>query len=239
MVGIIGMGVFGRFMAEQLAPYLDVVVWSRTKRDAPGGTRWADLEEVAAQPVVIVSVTVQAMEETLKRIAPHLRPGALVADVASVKTVPVQIMQQYVPKHAEVLATHPVFGPQSGAKGIAGLKVVVWPVRIKHERYEAVQRFLREQLKLEVAEMAPEEHDREMAYVQALTFLIGRALGAMDIPEARLTVPKYEYLREIKKIVAGDTPELFETIQRYNPYAAEVRQRFERELDNIELRLRA
>jgi prephenate dehydrogenase len=233
-LGIIGYGIFGRFMAAHLAPHFEVLVWSRTRRETDPGVRWAGLAEAAACPVVILAVSVQSLEEMLRKAAPHLQPGTLVFDVASVKTVPVQLMQELVPAGCDIIATHPVFGPQSGAKGIAGLTVVTWPVRVKHERYEAVQRFLGHTLGLKVLEVSPEEHDRQMAYVQALTFFIGRALGEMELPAPELTVPKYEYLREIRKLVAGDTAELFELVQRYNPYAEAVRERFVSELERIE-----
>ncbi len=77
----------------------------------------------------------------------------------------------------------PLFGPQSANGGLSGLRFVVCPVR--GGRYEQVAAFGR-LLGLKVTVTTPEEHDREMAYVQALTHLIGRSLVNIGIPDEHL-----------------------------------------------------
>jgi prephenate dehydrogenase len=196
-----------------------------------------DFAQAAGLPVVIPSVPVQNMEEVLERLVPHLRPGALVADVSSVKTVPVDLMKRILPAECDILATHPLFGPQSGAAGISGLSMVVWPVRLDDNRMSGVRTFLTTVLGLEVSEISPAEHDQEMAYVQALTFFLGKALGEIDIPDTPLKTKTYQHLLDVKRIVEGDTPELFETIQQFNPYASGVRELFTKRLDEIEAEL--
>jgi hypothetical protein len=42
---------------------------------------------------------------------------------------------------------------------------------------------------------------------------------------------------DVRRLVELDTPELFETIQHYNPYAHEMRERFVQTLDSIEAEL--
>jgi prephenate dehydrogenase len=236
-IGIIGFGTFGRFMAAQLSAYGEVLVSSRSGSEvevAEVGARLVSLEEAAAAALVVPSVPVQNLEEVLVQLAPHLLPGALVADVSSVKVKPVEIMQRVLPDTVEILATHPLFGPQSGANGIAGLPMVVWPVRLAQPRFEAVKEFLRGTLELNVMEISPDEHDREMAYVHALTYLLGRAFSDIDIPATPLRTATYQHLLDVRRLVELDTPELFDTIQLWNPYAADLRQRFTRRLDEIE-----
>ncbi len=236
-VGIIGFGVFGRFMAEQLSPYTEVVVSSRTANPhevEAAGARLVAFSEAASQPVVVPSVPVQNLEVVLERMVPHLRSGALVVDVSSVKTVPVELMERILPAECEILATHPLFGPQSGSGGIKGLPMVVWPVRVGDARMDRIQKFLTGTLELEVSVISPKEHDQEMAYVQALTFFLGKALGEIDIPDTPLKTKTYQHLLDVKRIVQGDSPELFETIQHFNPYAAQVRELFTQNLDKIE-----
>ena len=50
-----------------------------------------------------------------------------------------------------VVATHPLFGPQSARDGIAGLKVAVCPIRGRRGARVAVF-FLRERLRLNVVD---------------------------------------------------------------------------------------
>jgi prephenate dehydrogenase len=189
------------------------------------GARLVSFSEAAAQQVVVPSVPVQNLEAVLERMVPYLRPGALVADVSSVKTVPVELMKRILPADCEILATHPLFGPQSGAGGIKGLPMVVWPVRVG------------DALGLDVMVVSPAEHDKEMAYVQALTFFLGKALGEIDIPDTPLKTKTYQHLLDVKRIVRGDSPELFETIQQFNPYAEGVRELLTRHLGEIEAEL--
>ena len=239
-VGIIGFGVFGRFMAEHLAPYVTVLVdESRVSEERAGGIRVSRVPFAAVcnADVVIPCVPVQHLEATLVRIAQHVRPGALVADVSSVKTIPVELMTALLPPGVDILATHPLFGPQSGANGIAGLPMVVWPVRIDDKKFARLRAFLADTLKLDVQDVSPAEHDQEMAYVHALTFMLGKAFSEIDIPDTPLKTKTYQHLLEVRRIVESDTPELFITIQRYNPFASEMRQRFVNTLDELERQL--
>ena len=92
-LGLIGFGQFGWLAARHLAGCYAVTVTDREGRAAEAaalGATWGTLAEAAASDIVIVAVPVAAMRETFAAIAPHIKPGALVLDVASVKVLPVQ-----------------------------------------------------------------------------------------------------------------------------------------------------
>jgi prephenate dehydrogenase len=222
-LGLVGFGQFGQLAAKTLKAHFDVVVTDL----APGaeaaardlGVAFGSLEAAAAREVVIVAVPVAVMQSVFAAIAPHLRPGALVIDVGSVKMLPVQWMQQILPAHVDLVATHPLFGPQSARDSLQGLRFVVCPVR--GDRHEKVAAFGRA-LGLTVTVTTPEEHDREMAYVQALTHLIGRSLVNLGIPDEQLKTVSYQHLLELCSLIGADTFELFTAIQTQNPFAAEV-----------------
>ncbi|HET6972003.1 MAG TPA: prephenate dehydrogenase [Phenylobacterium sp.] len=222
-LGLIGFGQFGQLAARVLKSHFDVLVTDT----APGaeatarelGVAFGSLEAAAARAVVIVAVPVVAMRAMFAAIAPHVRPGALVIDVGSVKVLPTQWMTELLPAHVDLVATHPLFGPQSAKRGLKGLRFVVCPVR--GDRHDCVAEFGRS-LELKVTVTTPEEHDREMAYVQALTHLIGRSLVNIGIPDEQLKTPSYQHLLELCGLIGADTFELFTAIQTQNPYAAEV-----------------
>jgi prephenate dehydrogenase len=232
-LGLIGFGQFGRLAASLLADRFDMVV-----HDAAGlreaieglGYRAGDLATAAACDVVVVAVPVAAMREVLEAIAPHVRPGALVVDVGSVKVLPVQWMVETLPTHADIVATHPLFGPQSARGGLEGQRLVICPVR--GERHHRIVE-IATSLGLVVSVTTPEEHDREMAYVQALTHLIGRALVSLDIPDEELKTRSYQHLLDLCGLVGGDTFELFTAIQTMNPHAREVAERFVSEAQRL------
>ena len=123
----------------------------------------------------------------------------------------------------DIVATHPLFGPQSAKDSLEGLRFVVCPVR--GERHAGVAAYGRA-LGLTVTITTPREHDREMAYVQALTHLIGRSLVNLGIPDEQLKTPSYQHLLELCALIGADTFELFTAIQTQNPFAAEVAQAF-------------
>lgn len=238
-IGIIGFGQFGQFMAKHLAPHHEVVAANRSDQSAAAealGVAYGTHEEAASREVVIVGTPVQNMAETLERIAPHLRPGALVVDVASVKVRPVEMMRACLPSHVDLLATHPMFGPQSGRHGIRGLKCVLCPVRLAEARYARIRHFLGTVLELQLLEMTPERHDREIAYIQGLTHWISRAVRAMRLPDMAMSTPAYNRFLEIGELLRDDSLALFLTIERENPYTHEVRADFMeklRELDSL------
>jgi prephenate dehydrogenase len=239
-LGLIGLGQFGQLAAGVLKSHFDVLVTDK----APGaedmaaelGVAFGSLESAAARDIVVVAVPVVAMRSVFSAIAPHVRPGSLVIDVGSVKVLPTQWMAELLPGHVDLVATHPLFGPQSAKRGLKGLRFVVCPVR--GERAPCVAAFGRA-LELKVTVTTPEEHDQEMAYVQALTHLIGRSLVNIGIPDEQLKTPSYQHLLELCSLIGADTFELFTAIQTQNPYAAEVVAAFVAEaqslLENVSL----
>ncbi len=226
-LGLIGFGQFGRLAATSLKPHFDVLAADAAPDAAAQardlGVDFGSVEQAAAREIVMVAVPVRAMHAVFEQIAPHLTPGALVIDVGSVKMLPSQWMTETLPAHVDIVATHPLFGPQSARNGLAGLRLVVCPIR--GDRFEKVAAFGRS-LGLTVTVTSPEEHDKEMAYVQALTHLIGRSLVNLDIPDEQLKTPSYQHLLELCSLVGGDTFELFTAIQTQNPYAAEIAEAF-------------
>lgn len=222
-LGLVGFGQFGQLAARTLKPHFDVLVTDV----APGaeaaahaaGVAFGALEEAAIREVVVVAVPVPAMRAVFTALGPHLKPGTLVADVGSVKMLPAQWMAEILPAHVDIIATHPLFGPQSAKEGLQGLRFVICPIR--GERHERVAAFGRS-LGLTVTITSAEEHDREMAYVQALTHLIGRSLVNLGIPDEQLKTASYQHLLELCSLIGTDTFELFTAIQTQNPFAAEV-----------------
>jgi len=222
-LGLVGFGQFGRLAAQILKAHFDVLVTDTAPGAEPaareGGVAFGPLEDVAARDVVVVAVPVAAMPGVFAALAPHLKPGALVADVGSVKMLPAQWMAEILPAHVDLIATHPLFGPQSAKAGLEGLRFVICPIR--GDRHERVAAFGRS-LGLTVTVTTAEEHDREMAYVQALTHLIGRSLVNLGIPDEQLKTASYQHLLELCALIGADTFELFTAIQTQNPFAAEV-----------------
>lgn len=72
----------------------------------------------------------------------------------------------------------------------------------------------------------PEDHDREAAVVQGLTHLIAKVLLGMGPLPTRMTTESFDLLSEAISMVQDDAPEVFEAIEKANPYAETVRRQF-------------
>ncbi len=227
-VGLIGFGAFGQLIARHIGPYFRLSAYDPALGleavAARHGVRLTSLREAASCDTVVLATPVRCLAETIEAIAPHIRPGALVLDVGSVKLGPAELMTRGLPAHAEIAATHPLFGPQSARHGIEGLKIALCPIR--GQRCHRLAAFLRHQLKLNVILTTPEEHDRDAATVQGLTHLIAKVLIQMEPLPREMTTKSFDLLMEAVGMVRNDAPEVFEAIERANPYAPGVRRRF-------------
>ncbi|WP_298843550.1 prephenate dehydrogenase/arogenate dehydrogenase family protein [uncultured Roseobacter sp.] len=227
-VGIVGFGAFGQLAALHLAPYFEITAYDPspdvTMVARQLGVRLSSLHSVSQADVILIAAPVPSFEQVVGQIAVACRPGALVVDVGSVKVVPTEIMRRLLPSHADIVATHPLFGPQSASAGIEGLKIALCPIRGR--RHVRLAAFLRKVLGLAVIMTTPEEHDREAAVVQGLTHLIAKVLLRMGPLPTRMTTRSFDLLSEAISMVQHDAPEVFEAIEKANPYAEKVRRQF-------------
>ena len=220
-LAIIGFGAFGQLIAPHLRDHARVCICDSVQRsyDLPQ----VDLTQAADCDIVLLAVPLSRLEHVLQVIAPHLRAGTTVIDVTSVKVRPAQLMQSILSAHVQIIASHPLFGPESARDGIVGHRIAWCPLRGTSSRRLAA--FLRQQ-GLQVLITTPDQHDRDMAVVQGLTHLIARSLAALGPMPSRLTTTSFQRLIEAAAMVQSDTPELLQTILTENPHAEPVQRRF-------------
>lgn len=227
-VGIVGFGAFGKLVAQFLYGHFELVTHDpqSNHQDAAAklGVTFASLEMVAQCDVIVIAAPVSCFETVLTSVAVVCRPGTLVIDVGSVKVQPSDAMEKLLPDHVEIVATHPLFGPQSACDGIRGLKIAVCPIR--GQQHWPLAAFLRKHLGLHVIMTTPHDHDREAATVQGLTHLIAKVLQRMGPLPSRMTTRSFDLLIEAISLVQNDAPEVFDAIEKANPYSADVRRRF-------------
>jgi prephenate dehydrogenase len=255
-IGIMGFGAFGRLMAHHLQPHFVLSVCDPANApvaDTSGkGLHPASAAAVAACDLVILAVPVPAIPDAIAALRPHLKAGAIVLDVGSVKIGPARAMQAALPEDVEIIGTHPLFGPQSARDGLAGLKIALCPIRgakafsseadtgsreepkVRVSENATKQRsstpriaaFLRHVLKLKVIVTTADAHDREVAMVQGLTHLIAKILVRMEPLPRTMTTASFDLLMQATEMVRYDAPNVFMAIERANPHAKVVRDRF-------------
>ncbi|SHG53769.1 prephenate dehydrogenase/arogenate dehydrogenase family protein [Cognatishimia maritima] len=219
-VGLFGFGGFGQLIAAHLAPHVALRIHD-PYISVLGGV---SLAEAAQCDVIILAVPVAEIRTICEDIAGFLRPGAVVVDVGSVKLAPIADMVECLPDHVQIVGTHPLFGPQSAAEGIAGHKLSLCPVR--GEAWREIGIFLRRRLKLNVITCLPEDHDREAAMVQGLTHLIAKVMGDMGPLPTRMTTASFDLIARAVEMVKDDPPTVLNAIETANPFAAKVRETF-------------
>jgi prephenate dehydrogenase len=209
--------------------------------DAPDGVRPASLEEVAAADAVILAVPFSALATVLGEIRDVLARDTVVMDVVSSKQRATALLQEVLPPDANLLATHPLFGPPSMARIEPGLRLVVTAER--GPAAASFREFLETELGLVVVAISPDEHDRAMAYMQSLPFFVARALVSIDLLELQhrdvLAIPSFEKLAEIAFIEQQHTVDMFDTSQISNPYADEARRHFLAALQQLQAEIEA
>ncbi len=235
-IGLLGFGRFGKMAYEHLRRDKKVLVHDSNSlqlQDIPEATTF---EEVLSAPLIVLCVPISALENICKRMAIYLQKGQIVVDTCSVKKRPIEWMLAHLPEPVQILGTHPLFGPDSGKEGVAGLKIALSPARIEQEAYDTIRQYL-QKLQLVTIEVTPEEHDQQIAKSQAVFHLIAQVMKQLKWTSQAISTPGPEAFDQLVRTVQHDTDQLFLDIERENPYAAEWRQRFIQELLSLDKEL--
>ncbi|MFP4426598.1 MAG: prephenate dehydrogenase/arogenate dehydrogenase family protein [Spirochaetaceae bacterium] len=224
LIGVYGLGRFGRFWADLLSRRMRVIGASRSRKDTlPEGVTQCAPEELVEAEAVFLCVAISAMEESSATLSGLLRPEQLVLDTCSVKVYPSRVMEERFAPEQPLIATHPMFGPDSARNGVRGLPIIVHPLRNAREESETWRnRF--EEMGLKIVEMTPEEHDREAAYTQGITHFIGRVLSRLELPDSAIATLGYRKIQEVIEQTCNDPYQLFRDLQHYNPYTSAMRE---------------
>lgn len=235
--GIVGYGRFGKLWAKALSAFGSVIVCEKafnpqTTEDA---IQIADIQQVAQADMVFLLVPISEFESCCQQIKPFLKPETVVVDCCSVKVHPVTVMEKTFSPMQAIIATHPLFGPDSVQRtgGFQDHKIVLCPVRCSAQQQTELQHIF-EEMGLKVLLSSPDEHDKQMANSQALVHYIGRGLAALDLHQQELSTPDFQALLNINKMVVNDTWRLFLDMHQYNAYAKQIRKKFIHQLLQIE-----
>src|SRR6185295_12633010 len=190
-------------------------------------------EEVAAShDVVILAVPIATTVEVAKKIAPHVRAGACLMDITSVKRAPLAAMLDSAPASVDVVGTHPMFGPH----GIDFDRQKVVLCRGRGEASFTRVKKLFEAFGAETIEATADEHDAQMALIQVLvhekTIVLGSVLERLKADLGRsLQFASPIYRTELAMIgrMFSQQAELYADILTANPDAARLSHIFEQE----------
>jgi len=169
----------------------------------------------AGADLVIVCIPVGQSGPVAEEIAPHLKRGAILSDVGSVKTAVRDAMAPHVPPGVHLIPAHPVAGTEHSGPdaGFAELFVNRWciltpPAAADTAAVERLAAFWRA-LGANVEKMPAEHHDLVLAMTSHLPHLIAYTIvgTAEDLSEVtRSEVLKFSAggFRDFTRIAASD-----------------------------------
>ncbi|MGE4454038.1 MAG: prephenate dehydrogenase/arogenate dehydrogenase family protein [Sphaerochaeta sp.] len=232
-IGVYGLGRFGSFWAKQLVDHgFSVIAYSRSDHTLPEGVQRGSEDEVLSCSVLFYCVSISAFKDVLERTAGRIGKDTVVMDTCSVKLYPAKLMQSLLPPSVQSIATHPMFGPDSGKHGVTGLPLVICSVNCKQESLSWwVQEF--SSWGLDVMQMSCDQHDREAAWSQGITHFVGRTLSELSLGDTKLATKGYRTLMSVVEQTCNDPMQLFYDLQRYNPYARQMRMGLKGALDTV------
>lgn len=229
-VAILGYGRFGKVLAELLKKDFTVFIYDKAK-SASKTPSFVSLEKALEAQTIFIAVPISACANLIEKIAKKLKPGTTVIDVCSVKVEPVKIMKKFLPKNIDIIATHPMFGPDS-IKINSNLKMMMHKVRDQNQQYEFWKHYFAKK-KIQIIEMTPKEHDKKAAFSQGITHYLGRILEDMNLKETEIDTTGFKKLLSIKDQTCNDSWQLFCDLQNYNPYSKNMQKKFEAAIKKI------
>lgn len=236
-VSIVGFGRFGQVLQRLLQNDFQLTVFQRHAIDpkllGPNTVVAPTLSQVYSNNTVFFATPIETFAEVIRSHQPYFRPGQLLMDTLSVKTHPSQVLKKALKgTKTRALLTHPMFGPDSSRNGFAGLSIVLDQFLATHKDFIFWQHFFNSK-GLHVINMTPEQHDNITANSLALTHLLARTLDRFDIQPSTIDTPTFRMLLELRTSLCHDTPQLFHSLQTFNPAAKEMHVRLQRCMSDI------
>jgi cyclohexadieny/prephenate dehydrogenase len=175
----------------------------------------SNAEAADGADLVILCIPVGACGPVAKEIAPHLKPGAVISDVGSVKGAIVRDMAPHLPKSVHFVPAHPVAGTEHSGpdSGFAELFINRWCILTPPEGTDphAVERLRAfwAGLGARVETMTPEHHDLVLAITSHLPHLIaytivGTADELAQVTESEVIKFSAGGFRDFTRIAASD-----------------------------------
>ncbi|MBR2574553.1 MAG: prephenate/arogenate dehydrogenase family protein [Loktanella sp.] len=259
-VALIGLGLIASSMchairraglARQIVGYARSAETRATARDIALCDLVTDTaaEAVADADLVVLCVPVGAMEDVARAIGPHLKPGATLSDVGSVKRAVIDAVAPFVPEGVHFIPAHPLAGtehsgPRSGFAELFDNRFCIL-VPVEGSDPAAVARLadLWRGMGSNVDEMDADHHDLVLAVTSHTPHLIAYTMVGVADELRRVTdseVIKYSAagFRDFTRIAASD-PTMWRDVFLHNKEATlDILGRFTEELFALQRAIR-
>ncbi|MEO9895041.1 MAG: prephenate/arogenate dehydrogenase family protein [Paracoccaceae bacterium] len=254
-LGLIASSMFWAMKRANMATEVSGFARSAATRDTARKIGLCDhvcdtlIEAVKDADLVVLAVPIGAMAQVAEEIAPHLKDGATVTDVGSVKRAVIDSVGPHLPEHVHFIPGHPLAGTEhSGPEsGFAELYDGRWCLLVPDGEVDPTAlsqlREFWEKLGSHVEVMDPDHHDLVVAVTSHAPHLIAYTMVGVADDLRRVTdseVIKYSAggFRDFTRIAASD-PTMWRDVFLSNKEATlEILGRFTEELFALQRAIR-
>jgi len=160
-----GTGAMGQILTKELKPFGEIILISRslekaTKFSEKFGVRAGILSNCNMADIIIVSVPIENMPQTCRALFKIAKSGALIIDIAAVKSFLEEIKSE-IPPHLSYISMHPLFGPEGS---FSENNVLLMP--IKSDNWLPIIQKLLKKLRSTTTIITSQEHDSIMSKLQ-------------------------------------------------------------------------
>ena len=188
------------------------------------GTELSNVDVAEQSDVVVIAVPIEVTIDVIHEIGENIRDDALLLDVTSTKTSPVEAM--CAQSSCSVVGTHPLFGPS--VHSLQGQRIALVPERVTDEWLSWLEQLLSAR-GLSVILTTSKEHDEAMGIVQVLTHqateILGRTIQRLDVDIPKtLAFTSPIYLIDLLMAARhfAQSSNLYASIQMSNPETSRV-----------------
>ncbi len=216
---ILGAGKMGSFFCDLLSFDHTVAIYDhdpRRLRFTYNCRRFSSLDEVDEfdPDLVINAATVRYTLDAFRQVLPHLRPDAILSDIASVKT---GLPEFYAEAGHPFVSTHPMFGPTfASLANLSNENAIV--ISEGDERGIEFFRDLYKSLNLNVEEYTFQGHDETVAYSLSIPFASTLVFGSTMKHQPAPGTTFKRHLAIAKGLMSEDDFLLSEIL--FNPHTA-------------------
>ncbi len=254
-IGLIGSSVARAAIAHDAAGSVTLYDASTSVRKRAGEIDLGEIADtledcVKDADLVILCTPVGVMGHIAEDMAPHLKPGAIVSDVGSVKSAVLEAVAPHIPSGVSFIPGHPISGTEKSGPdaGFATLFEGRWCIITPPDEHEdaasldTLTRFW-EALGSTVEIMSVSRHDRVLAITSHLPHLIafnivGTANDLESVTEGEVVKFSAGGFRDFTRIAASD-PIMWRDVFLYNKEAVlEMLGRFNEDLAALQRAIR-
>jgi len=217
---IIGIdGGMGQWMNNHLIGLgYTVTGFDERKGDTPSIISKADL--------VVVSVPIAVTSEIIMKALKHMKPGACLMEIASLKSGVHETLVEASRLGFNVLSVHPMFGPS--ATNPENKTVAVIPVKDADSEIRLTRKIFPG---TSIEKIEAEQHDRLMSIILSLPYLVNMAIAGCLVEEdlgllRRLSGTSFLLQYVLAQSIVQEKTELVETLIGGNKFLEATSNRF-------------